>query len=93
MTDLNLNAILFNCCTDNREPDWKQFDWLETGGCVEDKEEGITHGGIDDAEAEFWTVYAHLKVGGVEAITDCKTRAEVDAVAEQLSVLSKLPVR
>jgi hypothetical protein len=89
------NATLFNCCTDHAAPDWSQFSWLETGGCTterDDKGNEWTNGGESDDVAEFWTVYGRLKEGGCEAITDCNTRAEVDAVALKLSELSGLPI-
>jgi hypothetical protein len=92
-----MNARLFNCCTHNAAPDWSLFDALETGGCETETDETTgdtwTNGGIPDSEAEFWTVYGHLKEGGCEAITDCYSRADVDAVAAELSALSGLPVR
>ncbi len=87
---------LFNCCTDGVAPDWTLFKALETGGCTDETDpdtgESWTNGGIPDATAQFWTVYGHLNEGGCDAITDCATRAEVDAVAEELSKLSGLPV-
>lgn len=87
---------LFNCCTNGVAPDWSLFKWLETGGCTTETDETTgqswTNGGEDDADAEFWTVYGRLNEGGSEAITDCATRAEVDAVARELSQLSGLPV-
>jgi hypothetical protein len=87
---------LFNCCTGGVVPDWSPFEWLETGGCASETDETTgaswINGGIEDAEAQFWTVYGRLKEGGCEAITDCPTRAEVDAVATELSRLSGLPV-
>jgi hypothetical protein len=90
------DARLFNCCANNSAPDWTPFDALETGGCTTETDpttgESWTNGGIDDADAEFWTVYARLREGGCEAITDCASRTEVDAVAEELSRLSGLPV-
>jgi hypothetical protein len=92
MTD----EILFNCCTGNRPPDWSQFDGLEVGGCITFKDEAsgreITEGGIGDDKAEFWTVYGHLKTGGVEAITDCATRTLVDSVALMLRAISGLSI-
>jgi hypothetical protein len=97
MTDTTQGAVLFNCCKDNAAPDWSQFAWLETGGCTTERDEETgkewTNGGEPDDVAEFWTVYGRLKEGGCEAITDCPTRAAVDAAAEQLSQLSGLPVR
>lgn len=35
-------------------------------------------------EAQFWSVYGHLKTGGVDCIEDFATEAEARALAEQL---------
>jgi hypothetical protein len=89
-------AVFFNCCTDYAAPDWSEFTWLETGGCTTETDETTgetwTNGGESDDVAEFWTVYGRLKEGGCEAITDCPTRAAVDAAAVRLSEISGLPV-
>jgi hypothetical protein len=89
------NATLFNCYTNWNAPDWSRFKSLETGGCITNVQaNGSTHidGNIPDHSAEFWKVYARDHDGMAEAITDCKTRADVDAVAAHLSALSGLPV-
>ena len=49
--------------------------------------------GVDDSEAEFWTVYGHLKEGGCEAITDCATLGLLHEVSHELSLISGLEVR
>ncbi|TBE73837.1 hypothetical protein ELG97_37040 [Rhizobium leguminosarum] len=76
---------LYNCCTEGREPDWKQFNAIEIGGCIDDNEEGdeSTHivGGIPANEAEFFTVYGHLIEGGAEAITDCDSYEQAERIA------------
>jgi hypothetical protein len=96
MTTTFDSSALFNCCTNHDAPDWTLFAWLETGGCTEETDETTgeswTNGGESDDVATFWTVYGRLKEGGCEAITDCKSRAEVDAVAVYLSRLSGLPL-
>jgi hypothetical protein len=95
MTTFN-NAQLFNCCTDERAPNWSDFTWLEIGGCVTfvaDDGTTVTEGGIDDDKAEFWTVYGRCNWGGCEAITDCKTRPRAEAVALELARLSGLEIR
>jgi hypothetical protein len=88
------NRTLFNCCTNAAEPDWSQFNWLELGGCVDVsdpyEDETCIEGGYRADEAEFFTVYGHLKGGGCEAITDCDTFAEAEVVARYLSSLSGL---
>lgn len=88
-------AQLFNCCTDYAAPDWSQFDWLEIGGCITETNaagETWTNGGEPDDHAEFWTVYGHLHVGGMEAITDAPNRAAADYVANTLAMISGLSV-
>lgn len=90
-------ARLFNCCTDHRMPDWSLFDWIEVNGCVnlrdgDGKETGDVDSETDDTKADFWTVHGHLVGGGLEAITDCKTRAEADEIAAELATLAGLKV-
>ena len=81
----------YNCCTNDQEPDWQTFSHLELGGCVE--EEGVTCGGIDRKEAEFFTIYGRLKEGGCEAITDVVDCVDVAIkVAETHSHRSQLPL-
>jgi hypothetical protein len=87
------DARLFNCCTDCAAPDWTHFAVLIVGGCMDDPEDpGCTLGLIDDAEAQFWTVYGRDEDGISEAITDCPTRADADAVALELAALSGLEI-
>ena len=85
---------LFNCFTDCMAPDWKLFGFFTIGGCKDDPDDpGHTLGLCDDEDAEFWTVYARYKEpDSGEAITDCKTKAEAEAVAAELSKLSGLPI-
>lgn len=90
-----MHSVLFNCCTDYAAPDWRQFNWLEIGGCItvtDEHGDTFTEGGIDHDEAEFFTVYGHLIDGGLEAITDCPTHAAAVAAAEHMRALSGLPV-
>ncbi|KQS84277.1 hypothetical protein [Rhizobium sp. Leaf383] len=82
-------ARLFNCCTDHATPDWTRFDGLELGGCTDD--EGYTNGGIDRKDAEFFTIYGHLKEGGVEALTDVKDFNDAQLVLAELASISDLP--
>lgn len=93
---------LFNCRTDHAAPYWSQFDALEIGGCCDvadgsggpgtNEAETYIEGGYDRGEAEFFTVYGHIPGEGVEAITDCSTFLDAEAVAAELSRLSGLPV-
>jgi hypothetical protein len=88
---------LFNCCTDGVAPDWSLFAWLEVGGCTSETDQHTgdtwTNGGVADSAAEFWTVYGRLKEGGCEAITDCLTRVEAEAAAEEMREMSGLDIR
>lgn len=93
LKELNLGQRLFNCCTDLRAPNWSQYVCLTIGGCINDPDDpGHVLGLVPDNDAEFWTVYARDPDGMAEAITDCQTRAEVDAVAFELSKISGLEI-
>ncbi|KAB2661439.1 hypothetical protein F9K91_24895 [Brucella tritici] len=86
-------GLLFNCCTEGKEPDWEQYDALELGGCIEEQidGEGYTIGGIERKDATFFTVYGRLKEGGAEAITDIQKYLGACIVLAALSELSGLP--
>lgn len=64
----NRKKILFNCCTDFKEPDWRQYTHLELAGCRDD--DGQTDALVSAAQAQFLTVYGRLPSGEVEPITD-----------------------
>lgn len=97
-----MNDRLFNCCTDHTEPDWTQFDALELHGCVNvadglggpttGESETYIESGYSRAEAELFTISGHLKEGGAEAITDCLTFEDAQAVAAELASRSGLTV-
>lgn len=74
-----MNRTLYNNCPDFAEPDWSQYDGLEINCCATDQGEIVETCPLH--EAEFFTVYAHLKSGGVEAITDVSTRKLAHAIA------------
>ncbi|GEM_PF-2507212 len=86
--------ILFNCCTDLEEPDWRTFSDLELGGCIDAAEDGesgtMIEGGISRDEAQFFTIYGRLIAGGCEAITDCISFHDAECVAAQLCERSSL---
>ena len=88
------NAALFNCCTDYAEPEWTRFDALELGGCCDASdcpEDGtFIESGYERSEAEFFTVYGHLKHGGAEAITDITGFEKALEIIGHLSVKSGL---
>lgn len=85
---------LFNCCTGLNEPDWRSFANLELGGCIDAAGEGASgtmiEGGKSRDEAEFFTIYGRLIVGGCEAITDCDSFEMAERVAAHLCALSSL---
>lgn len=87
---------LYNCCTEGREPDWAKFDALELGGCVdafkdEETEDTCFESGYSREEAEIFTVFAHLKEGGAEAITDIPKFFAGCLIMAELSRISGLP--
>ncbi len=86
--------ILFNCCTDLKEPDWSTFSNLELGGCIDAAEDGesgtMIAGGISRDEAQFFTIYGHLIEGGCEAITDCVNFEDARHIATHLCERSGL---
>lgn len=85
------SAFLFNCCTDERQPDWSPFLSIEVGGCIAG-DGGETTGGVPDDQAEFWTVYARRRDGCAEAITDTETRELAEFAARTIARLSGLPL-
>lgn len=93
--------VFFNCCPNQAEPDWSQFDCLEIGGCiVETLDDGSTetHGGYDADEANMFCVYGHYREGstvgeGIEDLTDCATFEDAEEVAEILSLHTGLEIR
>jgi hypothetical protein len=81
---------------------WEQFDAIELqtvateGVRVEDKEvvwpilnrEDIT----DNVRFVAYTVYGHLKIGGVEALADCPTVEIARVLAATISRATGLPI-
>lgn len=82
-----MNNRLYNNLPGHLPPDWSKFDALELHGIHID-ENGESHPSVDNVNC--WTVCAHLKTGGVEAITDCPTRAQGIVTGEDLAKLSGL---
>ena len=63
------------------------YDQLEIHGVSETPDgNGGTVCEVDDENPEFYSVYAHLKVGGVECIGDFPSPAEAMAYASVYSV-------
>lgn len=95
-------ATLFNCCTDNAEPDWSQFLRLEIEGCRNDGNPAPDHetsirAGQSGRTAEFFTIYGRQKPDAAgfmvaDAITDCRDALEAIRVAAILAARSKLPM-
>lgn len=92
-------ADLFNCWSGGVSPTPEEvaaWDWLEVRGVcnVSETEDETWFETCDDADAEMWSVYGRLKVGGCECITDGPEgdQAAAIAVAEHLGRLWGLPV-
>ena len=62
------------------------FDAVEIEPVYEDKEEGWCEP-VPDAPhtATFWTVYGHLRTGGVEALIDCVDELSAERAAALLA--------
>jgi hypothetical protein len=78
-----MNKTFYNCCVDGREPDWNDFDAIEIDCCSSElSSTGSTWAErVPVHEAEFFTVFGHLKEGGCEAITDVSTRKLANCIA------------
>lgn len=95
---------LFNCCGGGVEPslllvaDW---DWLEVHGCAlfPDGFGGEVVEQVEDAEAQFWSVYGHYHANsgqaGLECITDgpVGNRERAREIAAHLAERWNLTVR
>lgn len=87
-----IDKRLFNCCADCTEPeDWSVFNWLEIHPVIEDPESGWCEV-CQPNEASFWSVYAHLKDGGCECLTDVPTKGEALSAMADIQRLSGLPI-
>lgn len=81
---------LFNCRTNEAEPDWSQFTHLTIQAMADfDGRSEIAEEGTD---ASFWCVLGVTKDGLYDPITDCTTLWMAGAVAQALCDLSKLPL-
>lgn len=88
-----LAGRLFNCCLDNKEPDWSQFDELRLAGMVTD-DGGEARFPNPGEEPTMWTVFARSNDGSedMEPITDQWSPAAVALAASELADLSSLPL-
>lgn len=67
-TRRNRPAICWNCCPDQKEPDWSPYNALELAGSIhqDDYVERVE----EDTTPTFYTVYGLLIGGGCEALHD-----------------------
>ena len=92
------NETLFNCQPDFREPDWSEYIALEVSpvAVFEDPMfpgESYCEAEYDiDAPWSFHSVYARLKEGGVDLITDIQKGMAVLPVLNAIAARSGLPV-
>lgn len=57
-------------------------DAIEVGGCHDIEEDGSTFAEpCDDAEATYWSAYAHVPGEGASCLHDFRTRADAEAYA------------
>lgn len=59
------------------------YDGVEVAGCVY-TEDGDTERVDDAADAQFFSVYLHLRSGGVEAVADLRTFEQASRLADAL---------
>jgi hypothetical protein len=65
----------------------RDFDALEIHPCLVIGNDSLNNQIVEQCEtteAHFWTVYVHLRTGGVDAFEDFSTEAEADAFHDQL---------
>ncbi|MGH6887813.1 MAG: hypothetical protein ACREHF_01200 [Rhizomicrobium sp.] len=85
LLEASRNNTLYNCCTENREPDWRQYDGLRIDCCASFLSgDGSTWTKeVPLHEAEFFTVYARLTDDiCCDAITDVSTYRLARRIAE-----------
>ncbi|GGG86666.1 hypothetical protein [Edaphobacter dinghuensis] len=73
--------------------DPEEYDCLEVHGVVEEPDgSGGTVCEVNDETPQFFSVYAHLKLGSVNCIGDFHTREDALAYAESVSNKYNWPV-
>lgn len=92
------DSELYNCWTGGTGPtseELRRYDALEVNACrdvSEEEDEGTWYEKCDPADAEIWSVYLHLKTGGVDCLTDCATRERATDIANHLGTKWSMPV-
>lgn len=74
---------IFNNCPGGTEPEWSLYDGLEIYPCrdVSDSGDESEIEQCEPPQAQFWTVYGHLKAGGLEALHDSPTEQDAESIA------------
>lgn len=76
-----INEILFNCCTNLVEPNWKNYDALEIHPMKINDYGNYEH--LDEAtedQAEFWSIFGHIPEEGLDDITDIPNKEDAHKV-------------
>jgi len=81
-------ATIFNGCAGGLEPSWQLFDDFEIHPCRTDDDATEQ---CEPEEAQFWTVYGHMKTGGIDALHDSPTEADAYRILDIYKRLSGLP--
>ncbi|ARC95076.1 hypothetical protein B6A42_27035 (plasmid) [Vibrio coralliilyticus] len=84
----------WNCLPASRTPDWKEYDAIEMMPCTDDSadldetcltshllsevDEDRLH--VDGEKIVCWTVFGHLRTGGIEDLHDCETEEQAKAL-------------
>ena len=79
-----MNDTLWNCCPNFEEPkDLNVYDFIEIQPvALIDGHPGCCEPCDHNHEASFWSVYGHLKTGGVNCFTDVSTHKFAESVGE-----------
>lgn len=69
------------------EPAKGEWDAVEVDACIE--EDGSVTSGVNDEEAQFFSVYLHQVTGGVQCVADLPTRKLAEQLAELITNAAK----
>lgn len=85
------NLITWSCCKGCKEPDWSAYDALELAGVImrDNEADGFYVERVDDEPPHFYSLYAHLREGGCEAIHDFDEAANLMHIREQCRQLAE----